>query len=98
MGLWPDALRWGVGNTVRAVGSCVYCQEWALWGHFEEVPSYGRDKDDSVLTTGDETYPLYLLLAAAHGTSPLGVPVHSYTHLQFHCAVEGILYASMCLC
>ena len=39
-----------------------------------------------------------LPLAAAHGTSPLGVPVQSYTHLQFDCAVVGSSMPACCVC
>ena len=39
-----------------------------------------------------------LPLAAAHVTSPLGVPVQSYTHLQFDCAVVGSSMPACCVC
>ena len=39
-----------------------------------------------------------LSLAAAHGTSPLGVTVQSYTHLQFDCAVVGSSMPASSVC
>ena len=87
-------LRWCMGSTVRAVAS-VCCQEGALWATSEKQLLVGGMK--MTVSCPQGMRHTLLTLAAAHGTSPLGVPVQCYTHLQFDCAVVGSSMAA-CAC
>ena len=77
-------LRWCMGTRGMHWLACVRS---GLWGTFEKRLLVEGMK--MIVSCSQGMRRTLLPLAAAHSTSPLGVPVQSCTHLQFDCPVVG---------